>query len=156
MAEHALEPEAVEPGATRRGFVNWLLGTSAGAFLVSMLYPVGRYLIPPKAGESATASVTLPIKPADVKPNTGLLFKFGNRPGILVRTPAGELRAFSAVCTHLNCTVQYRADIGHIWCACHNGHFDLSGQNIAGPPPRPLESFVVNVRGTQIVVSKSA
>jgi Rieske Fe-S protein len=74
----------------------------------------------------------------------------------LVRTPAGELRAFSAVCTHLNCTVQYRADIGHIWCACHNGHFDLSGQNISGPPPRPLDAFVVNVRGTQIVVSKSA
>jgi Rieske Fe-S protein len=151
MAEHALEPEP-----TRRGFVNWLLGTSAGAFLVSVLYPVGRYLIPPKTGESAAASVTLPIKPGDVKPNTGQIFKFGNRPGILVRTPAGELRAFSAVCTHLNCTVQYRPDIGHIWCACHNGHFDLSGQNIAGPPPRPLDGFVVNVRGTQIVVSKSA
>ena len=147
---------ALEAGPTRRGFVNWLLGTSAGAFLVSVLYPVGRYLIPPKTGESAAASVTLPIKPGDVKPNTGQIFKFGNRPGILVRTPAGELRAFSAVCTHLNCTVQYRPDIGHIWCACHNGHFDLSGQNIAGPPPRPLESFVVNVRGTQIVVSKSA
>jgi Rieske Fe-S protein len=156
MEERALEPEAMEPAATRRSFVNWLLGTSAGAFLVSVFYPVGRYLIPPKAGESATASVTLPIKPTDVKPNTGLLFKFGNRPGILVRTPAGELRAFSAVCTHLNCTVQYRADIGHIWCACHNGHFDLSGQNISGPPPRPLDAFVVNVRGTQIVVSKSA
>ncbi len=156
MEERALEPEAMEPAATRRSFVNWLLGTTAGAFLVAVFYPVGRYLIPPKAGESAAASVTLPIKPADVKPNTGQIFKFGNRPGILVRTPAGELRAFSAVCTHLNCTVQYRADIGHIWCACHNGHFDLSGQNIAGPPPRPLESFVVNVRGTQVVVSKSA
>ena len=156
MEERALEPEAMEPAATRRSFVNWLLGTSAGAFLVSVFYPVGRYLIPPKDGESATASVTLPIKPADVKPNTGQIFKFGNRPGILVRTPAGELRAFSAVCTHLNCTVQYRADIGHIWCARHNGHFDLSGQNIAGPPPRPLDAFVVNVRGTQIVVSKGA
>ena len=48
MAEHALEPEP-----TRRGFVNWLLGTSAGAFLVSVLYPVGRYLIPPKTGEKS-------------------------------------------------------------------------------------------------------
>src|SRR3990167_7603217 len=111
MAEHALEPEALEPGATRRGFVNWLLGTSAGAFLVSVLYPVGRYLIPPKAGESAAASVTLPIKPADVKPNTGQTFKFGNRPGILVRTPAGELRAFSAVCTHLNRSEEHTSEL---------------------------------------------
>jgi Rieske Fe-S protein len=100
--------------------------------------------------------VTLSIKPGDVKLNTGQIFKFGSRPGILVRTPAGELRAFSAVCTHLNCTVQYRPDLGHIWCACHNGHFDLNGKNIAGPPPRPLDSFVVNVRGDQIVVSKGA
>lgn len=146
----------MEPGTSRRGFVNWLLGTSAGAFLVSVLYPVGRYLVPPKVGESAAASVTLPIKPDEVKPNTGQIFKFGNKPALLVRTASGELKAFSAVCTHLNCTVQFRPDLGHIWCACHNGHFDLNGQNVSGPPPRPLDAFVVNVRGTQIVVSKGA
>ena len=151
MVERALEPET-----TRRGFVSWLLGTSAAAFLIAVFYPVGRYLVPPKTGESTAASVTLPMKPDDVKPNTGQIFKFGNRPAILVRTPAGDLRAFSAVCTHLNCTVQYRTDLSHIWCACHNGHFDLNGQNIAGPPPRPLDALVVNARGNQIVVSKSA
>jgi cytochrome b6-f complex iron-sulfur subunit len=140
----------------RRSFINWFLGTSAGAFLVATFYPVGRYLVPPRAAESAAATVTLAVKPADVKPNTGQIFKFGNRPAILVRTPAGELRAFSAVCTHLNCTVQYRPDLSHIWCACHNGHFDLNGKNIAGPPPRPLDPYVVNVRGQQIVVSRSA
>jgi cytochrome b6-f complex iron-sulfur subunit len=145
-----------EDHTTRRGFVNWMLGTSAGAFVLAVLYPVGRYLVPPNTGESTAATVTLPLKPADVKPNSGQVFKFGSRPGILVRTPTGELRAFSAVCTHLNCTVQYRADLSHIWCACHNGHFDLNGQNIAGPPPRPLDGFVVNTRGNQIVVSKSA
>ncbi len=141
---------------SRRRFIDWFLATSAGAFLLSMLYPVGRYLVPPPVGESAAGTVTLAIKPDDLKPNTGQIFKFGSRPGILVRTPAGELRAFSAVCTHLNCTVQYRPDLGHIWCACHNGHFDLNGKNIAGPPPRPLDSFAVNARGTQIVVSKSS
>jgi Rieske Fe-S protein len=140
---------------TRRGFVNWFLGTSAGAFVVSVLYPVSRYLVPPPVAESTAGTVTLPINPGDVKPNTGQIFKFGSRPAILVRAPSGELRAFSAVCTHLNCTVQYRPDLSHIWCACHNGHFDLNGKNIAGPPPRPLESFQVNARGSQIVVSKS-
>jgi Rieske Fe-S protein len=147
--------EALGPQASRRGFITWFLGSSAGAFLLSVLYPVGRYLIPPTVGESTAGTVTLPLKPEDVKPNTGQIFKFGSRPAILVRTPAGELRAFSAVCTHLNCTVQYRPDLSHIWCACHNGHFDLSGKNVAGPPPRPLDPFVVNVRGSQIVVSKS-
>ena len=147
---------AMEPGPTRRGFVNWLLGTSAGAFIASVFYPVARYLVPPPTGESAAASVTLPIKADDVKPNTGQIFKFGSKPAIIVRTAGGELRAFTAVCTHLNCTVQYRPDLGQIWCACHNGHFDLNGHNVSGPPPRPLDAYVVNVRGTQIVVSKGA
>jgi len=147
--------EALGTKPTRRGFLNWVLGTSAGAFLLSVFYPVGRYLIPPKVAESTAGTVTLPIKPDDVKPNTGQIFKFANRPAILIRTPAGELRAFSAACTHLNCTVQYRSDLSHIWCACHNGHYDLNGKNIAGPPPRPLDAFVVNARGSQIVVTKS-
>lgn len=151
MTEHA-----VDPGESRRGFINWFLGTSAAAFLLSVFYPVTRYLVPPEVGESTAGTVTLAIKPEDVKPNTGQIFKFGSRPGILVRTPVGELRAFSAVCTHLNCTVQYRADLSHIWCACHNGHYDLNGKNIEGPPPRPLDAFVVNVRANQIIVSKSA
>jgi Rieske Fe-S protein len=147
---------AIDLDRTRRRMVNWLLATSAGAFVLSVLYPVSRYLVPPPVGESTAATVTLPLKPQEVKPNTGQIFKFGSRPAILVRTAAGELRAFSAVCTHLNCTVQYRPDLGHIWCACHNGHFDLNGQNIAGPPPRPLEAFSVNAREDRIVVSKGA
>jgi Rieske Fe-S protein len=57
-------------------------------------------------------------------------------------------------CTHLQCTVQYRSDTQHIWCACHNGHYDLNGRNIAGPPPKPLEQYLVNIRGDEIVVSK--
>ncbi len=148
--------ETLGRGTSRRDFINWFLGTSAGAFLLLLLYPVTRYLIPPPAGESTAASVTLSIKPVDVKPNSGQIFKFGSRPGILIRTPSGELRAFSAVCTHLNCTVQYRPDLTEIWCACHNGHFNLNGQNVSGPPPRPLDQYVVNVRGDEIVVSKGA
>ncbi len=106
---------------------------------------------------SSAATVTLAIKPASLTPNSGQIFKFGGRPGNVVRTPAGDLKAFSAVCTHLGCTVQYREDLQHIWCACHNGHFDpASGRNIGGPPPRPLDAYTVNARGDKLVVSRSA
>lgn len=139
---------------SRRKFLDWLLGTSLVGFLASVFYPVLRYLIPPVAGEAASVSVTLPFKPEEVAPNTGRIFKFGNRPGLLVRTSENELRAYSATCTHLACIVQYRPDLTHIWCACHNGHYDLNGRNISGPPPKPLEEFTVNVRGDQIVIGK--
>ena len=141
---------------TRKRFLDWLLGTSGGGRALAVLYPVARYLVPPEAAESVTNSVTLALAPDDVPPNSGQIFKFGSKPGILVRTPAGELRAFSAQCTHLDCTVQFRDDLSHIWCACHNGHYDLNGRNIAGPPPRPLEEFDVNVLGEQIVVGRRA
>jgi len=150
MTEHALEPDE-----SRRGFINWFLGTSAVAFVLSVFYPVASYLVPPIVGESTAGTVTLPIKPDDVKPNTGQIFKFGSRPGILIRNQDGELQAFNAVCTHLDCTVQYKADTSQIWCACHNGMYDLSGNVISGPPPRPLERFVVNQRGDDVVVSRA-
>ncbi len=149
------EQKRSESGS-RRGFVNWLLGSSAGAFVVAAVYPVLRFVVPPLEAESATSSVTLPFTPAEIGPNEGKAFRFGNRPGLLVRTPSGDLRAFSAECTHLSCTVQYRSDESRIWCACHNGSFDLNGTNVQGPPPRPLDTFDVNVRGDQIVVSLKA
>ena len=140
---------------TRRSFLDWFIGTSGGALVVSVLYPLARYLVPPEIEESVARSVTLVVRAEDVKPNSGQIFRFGSQPGILVRTPGGELRAFSAVCTHLACIVQYRADLGHIWCACHNGHFDLNGKNIAGPPPKPLEQYAVNVRGDKWWLAKA-
>jgi Rieske Fe-S protein len=151
-----MSEETMPPTVDRRNFLNWFLATSAGAFAVAVLYPLSRYLVPPKVEESTAKTVTLSVKPADVKVNSGEIFRFGSQPAILVRTPANELKAFSAVCTHLSCIVQYRSDVSHMWCACHNGHYDLNGKNIIGPPPKPLEEYVVNVKGDQIVVSKSA
>jgi cytochrome b6-f complex iron-sulfur subunit len=149
--------QSSHPGSpARRRFVNWLLGTSVGGLVLAIVYPIGRYLVPPRSGESAAASVTLPFKPEDIAPNSGEIFKFGNSAGIILRTPTGQLRAFSATCTHLGCIVQYRPDLEQIWCACHNGHYDLNGTNVAGPPPKPLEAFTVNLRGDQIVVSKGS
>lgn len=148
------EEASATQDSSRRDFLNWFLGTTAGAFFLSVLYPLSRYLIPPKAEESTAHTVTLAIKPQEVKANSGQIFRFGSQPAILVNTPAGELKAFAAGCTHLACIVQYRSDISHIWCACHNGHFDLNGKNIEGPPPRPLEEYTVNVKADQIVVSK--
>lgn len=150
----AKEEISFNQGSTRRDFLNWFVGTTAGAFIVSVLYPLSRYLIPPKSEESAARTVTLAIKPQEVKPNSGQIFRFGSQPAILIDTPTGELKAFTATCTHLGCIVQYRSDLNQIWCACHNGHFNLNGKNVEGPPPKPLEEYAVNVRGDQIVVSK--
>ena len=141
----------------RRGFLDALLAVGFVSTAVAIAYPVSRFLIPPASGEPATASASAG-KAAALKPNSAQIFKFGSRPGIVVRTADGDVRAFTAVCTHLDCTVQYKPDTAQLWCACHNGTYDLGGNVVSGPPPRALEKFVVNLRGEpgdeEIVVSR--
>ena len=141
----------------RRLFLDAILSIGFVSTAAAIAYPIGRYLVPPATSEPATANVVAGTVNA-LSPNSGMLFKFGSRPGIVVRTADGEVRAFSAVCTHLDCTVQFKTDTSQLWCACHNGTYDLAGNVVAGPPPRPLERFVVNLRGEpgqeDIVVSR--
>ena len=142
----------------RRTFLDALLTVGFVSTAAAIAYPVGLYLVPPAGGEPDTSSVVA-AKAMELKPNSGKVFKFGSRPAIVVRTADGDLRAFSAVCTHLDCTVQFKADTSQLWCACHNGMYDLGGNVVSGPPPRPLEKFAVNRRGEgadeEIVVSRS-
>ena len=139
---------------SRRSFLDYLLGTSAIATLGAIVYPIFRFMQPPQIVESSENSVVA-AKVNELQNNSGKIFKFGNKPGIVVRTDTGEFKAFSAVCTHLECIVQYRQETKQIWCACHNGQYNLGGQNIGGPPPRPLEEFKVNTRGDDVVVTRS-
>lgn len=139
---------------TRRKFLDYLLGTSAVATLGAILYPILKFISPPRIIESTQNSVVAG-KITEFPVNSGKIFKFGNKPGILVHTATGELKAFSAVCTHLECIVQYKSETKQIWCACHNGQYNLEGKNIGGPPPRPLEEYTVNNRNGEIVVTKS-
>jgi Rieske Fe-S protein len=133
--------------------LNWLLGLWGGGVLGSIFYPIARYLSPPEIPE-ATAPSASAGSARTLAANSGRIVPFGSRPAIVIRTSSGELRAFSALCTHLDCTVQYRPDLQRIWCACHNGQYDLNGRNVAGPPPKPLEAFDVNQNEDDIVITR--
>jgi len=70
-------------------------------------------------------------------------------PDILIRDSEGNLKAFSAVCTHAGCTVGYEG--GTIVCPCHGGEYSAeTGEVIAGPPPAPLAPKKVVEAGGQI------
>ena len=152
MSLPEIPEKAGQPG---RRWVNVLLGSGLAASVVSFLYPAIRYIIPPAVSEATNRSVVA-ARADELKNNTGKIFKFGSEPALLVRTADGAYRAFSAVCTHLSCTVQYRGDLHEIWCACHNGLYDLEGRNVSGPPPRPLKMFEVHVQGEDVVVTRNA
>jgi cytochrome b6-f complex iron-sulfur subunit len=137
----------------RRGILRWILGGGIAASAASFIYPAIRFMNPPDVPEAAINEVSAG-KVDDLKPNTGSIVPFGSRPALLIRVGDSEFRAFSAVCTHLNCTVQFQSETRQIWCACHNGLFDLNGKVVSGPPPKPLEEFTVRVRGDEVVISR--
>ena len=139
---------------SRRSFLDTILSISVIAWLISILYPIFQYFKIPAEAESVPTSVVA-AKVNELQPNQGKVFRFGNQPAILVRTADGQWKAFSAVCTHLQCTVQYRTDLEKVWCACHNGIYDLNGANISGPPPRPLQEFKVATKGEEVIISKA-
>lgn len=130
---------------SRRRFLDWIIGLAGMAWLGSVLYPVLRYLRPlPSRG--AGGPVTLSEESlADVRGKQGyaVLREAGTRI-LVLQDPAGELAAYSAICTHEACTVQYLPGEEIIWCACHNGRFALDGSVISGPPPRPLPRYTVS------------
>ena len=138
---------------TRRDFIGFILKGGFLAFLGSAFYPILRYLLPP-AGTEASVTSVVAAKVGELTPDSGKIFRFGDKPGLLVMTENGTYKAFSAVCTHLNCTVQYHSGAKGIVCACNNGHYDLNGQVISGPPPKPLTEYKVTPKGDDIIVSR--
>lgn len=153
MSGDADKHQRASQGNLSRRFINFILGGGTLALMGSAVYPILRFVMPPKIAEAMTNSVVAG-QAGELKPNSGKVFRFGNRPGLLVMTPTGQYRAFTAVCPHLQCTVQYRDDLSQIWCACHNGIFDLDGKVVSGPPPEGLEEFKVDLRDDDIVVSR--
>ncbi len=138
---------------SRRKFLNIILGTSFFGWIASVIYPIFTYLKPPKIPEAVVNSIKAGSA-SDFPANSGKIVKFGRIPVLVIKTVEGSFRAFSATCTHLDCIVQYRQDLKQIWCACHNGLYDLRGINISGPPPRPLEEFNVDVQNDEILITK--
>jgi cytochrome b6-f complex iron-sulfur subunit len=138
---------------SRRRFLDYLLGGGMLLWLGSVLYPVARYLIPPRVSGPDMASVEAAAV-AEMAPGSYKIFRFGRLPGILIRLHDGTFHALSARCTHLDCTVQFRTDTEQVWCACHNGIYDVDGRNISGPPPRPLERFEVVVKDDRVFVRR--
>ncbi len=145
---------SARPG--RRSVIDILLGIGVIGWLGSIVFPVLRYL-KPLSQQAENGPVKLTSEDAaKLEKERSVIVRAGPM-RILVFEDAGQqLRALSAKCTHEGCTVQYVAGESVIWCACHNGRFDLDGRNIAGPPPRPLTRFACTREADGAVVVQLA
>jgi cytochrome b6-f complex iron-sulfur subunit len=142
------EPESPR----RRDFLDLAVGGSAAAFTVAMSYPVARYAEPRARVGTGPVSVG---KLEDFPVAGARTVLVHDRPVLILRGADGQVRAFSAICSHLQCIVGYSAERNQIECPCHGGVYAADGQRLAGPPPRPLDELDVSINDGAVIVSPS-
>ena len=129
-------------GMNRRGF---LRGTAiaAGAFIFG------------RTQSAIAASPKKIVKASKFPVGSSQKFVAANgAPAYLFRTKSGVF-AYSAICTHQGCTVDYLKAGKKLICPCHGGSFDPfnSAKVVAGPPERPLDKISVSIKNDWIVQS---
>ena len=84
--------------------------------------------------------------------NEAVPMELGGHKLLVLKTEDG-VTAFSRRCTDLGCLVSWDRQREQFVCPCHQGIYDKTGKNIAGPPPRPLDRFDIVKRGEQLYVN---
>lgn len=123
-------------------FVGWFGILSS---LASTVFGAVRYMFPNVLYEPPT---TFKIgKPSDYPPNS---VTFVQGKGLFVvrgKDGVDGIRVISSVCTHMGCTPKWVEDSNRWECPCHGSFFDLKGNVIAGPAPRPLPWYKATIAG---------
>ncbi|MCX6902173.1 MAG: Rieske (2Fe-2S) protein, partial [Verrucomicrobia bacterium] len=131
---------------TRKAFARVVLGGVGLCYAAAIGYPVYRYLKSPVERAAAAAAVTeVTLKDAQkLVAGSMLMFKFGSKPAMLIHHADGRWVALDAVCTHLGCTLETKAD--GFACPCHSSRFDNSGNVMQGPARQALHALRVELR----------
>ncbi len=152
------------PQLDRRDFVKsvtLLLGTAMGALLG---LPAIEYLIAPALDIKETEAWIPVGRLSNYKLGQPRPFNFTRTQvngwektvtsygTFIVRRQNGEVMVLSNICTHLGCHVSWHPDLQHYVSPCHNGHFDLYGQVVSGPPPRPLDEFKTKIEAGMLYI----
>lgn len=134
--------ESEAPVSSRRSALDLLLSVGLFGWIASVAYPVLRYLRPISTQDGSGARRLTAEEAAKLERERTVIVRHGPTRLLLFEDPEQRLRALEARCTHEGCTVQYVPGESLVWCACHNGRFDLDGRVLAGPPPRPLARWI--------------
>jgi Rieske Fe-S protein len=158
---------AHEPGFNRRDFIKTVTAFVGSLIGVGIGLPSIFYLLSPSLEKTEDDSL-IDLGPLEKYP-IGIPTRFEftrTRVNGWERTAAnyglyvvrrskseGGVRVFSDICTHLGCRVTWHPDQGHYISPCHDGHFDIVGNVVSGPPPRPLDEFIAEINNGHLMVS---
>lgn len=142
--------QGLEKKITRREFVDWVIRGGIFATLAGMLLPALQYVWP-VMGHAPSSELEEVGREEDIPMWGSKKVILSGSALLLIRTPK-EIKALSAICTHLGCIVDWDGQKKEIVCPCHAGVFDVDGRHVSGPPPKPLPNYEVNVSDGKIFV----
>ncbi len=140
----------------KRSFLSFLIGLFSIGFIGGTGKVLFQYIWPPKKltgleGEGGTKVLNIPL--SEIEVNSSKKIRFAGGTYIVIRTEKGVF-ALSAVCTHLGCLVNWDPDAREIICPCHAARFDLNGNVIGGPAPKPLQQIRATIVNGNIEIKE--
>jgi len=140
-----------EGGTTRRGALAWLWSVLGLAALAELGWVAASFIRPRTAVGGGNAEVVVAGAVDDFAAGSVTPFPAGRF--YLVRLEDGGFLAVHRECTHLGCTVPWRAESGHFECPCHASVFDITGEVLSPPAPRPLDLLEVRIENGVVKVN---
>lgn len=135
----------------RRGFIDWIIGAFFALGGLAWIISILAYLRPDVTGTWGVQEVA---KVGEIPPGQGVNVPFKGTTVLIINLPGGFV-AYSAVCPHAGCFVEWDPDRDQIICPCHKGIFDLEGNVVSGMPPRSLKKYRVKTVGDRIILAES-
>lgn len=158
-------------GISRRRFLTYTLGATAGFLGAGLLFPMIRFVVDPllkKEGASNFIDVNTPISEITNTPKAiqfivhrkdGWYNKEGGETmtAWVMRDDKANILAFSPVCKHLGCTVNWNSNPSYpdeFFCPCHFGRYYKNGANVPGTPPtKPLDRYETKVNNNRLLIN---
>ncbi len=143
------------PEPTRRGFLGRLWLLLGGVALVEAVWVVSEFFKPRRRRASGEENSPLIVAGPVDRFEPGSVTAFPEGRFYLARLEDGGLLALSRECTHLGCTVPWVSDEGRFVCPCHASVFDIRGEVLSPPAPRPLDIYPVRIENGIVKVDTS-
>ena len=149
---------------TRRKFFSYIIGGISGLIAAVVAVPLVGYFLSP-AWKKTTPLLTPIARTSDIPVGqpTFVTYEQRIRDGWYISTLSkgawvvnkdnNEFIAFDPRCTHLNCPYYWDKEKQLFHCPCHDGSFDIDGNVVGGPPPRPLDRLKITIEGENILAS---
>jgi Rieske Fe-S protein len=151
-----MQPSPPSPSSGRRRALLIFVNTTVGLLGAGLAALLGVFALRPAAAQATArwvrAGTTEDLNPDVPVPRVlsvprvdGWYRERARQTVFLVWDGGKNVRAMSATCTHLGCQVLWDGTGERFRCPCHGGVFDVAGQVVSGPPPRPLDTIEARV-----------